>query len=67
MGAADVILVLLLGLADICVLVTLHRRRAQRQRSERMMRSLNAAIRREIGEPVALRRPKWSMVLQRAS
>jgi hypothetical protein len=67
MGAADVILLLLLAMADVCLVVTLHRRRAQRLRSERMMRSLSAAIRREIGQPVAIARPKWSMVLQRAS
>jgi hypothetical protein len=67
MGAADVILLLLLAMADVCVLVTLHRRRALRLRAERMMRSLSAAIRRETGEPVAIARPRWSMVLQRAS
>jgi hypothetical protein len=67
MGAADVILLLLLAMADVCLLVYLHQRRSRRLRSERMMRSLRAAIHREIGQPVELARPRWSLALQRAS
>ncbi len=67
MGAADMLLFTLLALADICLLIHLRRRRARRLRSERMMRSLRAAIQREVGAAVPRVAPRQALVLQRAS
>ena len=68
MGAADVVLFALLGLAEICLMVHLYRRRARRVRSERMMSSLREAIEREAGANRAVIAPtRWVPVLQRAS
>jgi hypothetical protein len=47
MGAADFMLFALLTLANACVLGFIHRRRARREREQRMMRSLRTAIQRD--------------------
>lgn len=68
MGAVDFILLTLMALADTAVLIHLHRRRARRLRSERMMRSLRAAIEREIGtEVVRIKGATPALVLQSAN
>lgn len=67
MGAADFIVLTLLGMAEICLMVHLHRRRQRRVRAQRMMRSLRSAIQREVGSPVADVPAAAALVLQRAS
>jgi hypothetical protein len=67
MGAADTMLFLLLALADICLVIHLHRRRQRRMLSQRMMRSLRLAIQREVGTPVLTGRKASALVLQQAS
>jgi hypothetical protein len=67
MGAADMILFALLALADISLLIHLHRRRQRRVLSQRMMRSLRAAIQREVGTSLVPVRDASGLVLQRAS
>lgn len=49
MGAADIILFALLALAEVCLMVHRYHRRLRLVRSERMMRSLRAAVERETG------------------
>lgn len=66
MGAADMILLMLLGFAEVCLMVHLHRRRQRRVRSQRMMRSLRNAIRREVGNTVDGVPAAAALVLQRA-
>jgi len=48
MGAADAMLFGLLGVAEVCLMVYLHRRRKRRFRAECMMRSLRRSIQRDI-------------------
>jgi hypothetical protein len=50
MGVADAMLFVVLALADLCLLVHLHRRRQRRLREKKMMLSLRAAAQREIAE-----------------
>jgi hypothetical protein len=52
MGAVDFILFTLLAFGETALMIHLYRRRARRVRSERMMRSLRAAIERETGAQV---------------
>jgi hypothetical protein len=67
MGAADTMLFTLLGFADICLVIHLHRRRQRRMLSQRMMRSLRLAIQREVGTPLVTGRTANALVLQQAS
>jgi hypothetical protein len=66
MGAADTMLLLLLALADFCLLLHLHRRRQRRMRTERMMKSLRRAIQREVGVTKVAAPVTGALVLQRA-
>jgi hypothetical protein len=66
MGAADLMLLMLLAMADACLLVHLHRRRQRRVRTQRMMRSLRSAIEREVGVPLVDVPAAATLVLQRA-
>jgi hypothetical protein len=66
MGAADVMLFLLLALADACLLIHLHRRRQRRVRAQRMMKSLRRAIQREVGVTAVTVPATAALVLQRA-
>jgi len=67
MGAADLMLLLILGLADFCLLLHLHRRRQSRVRTERMMKSLRRAIQRDVGVTAVSAPVTGALVLQRAS
>ncbi len=49
MGAADMMLLALLVLGNACLMTHRFRRRARDAKIRRMLRSLQAAIRREIG------------------
>jgi 16S rRNA C1402 N4-methylase RsmH len=57
----------LLALADISLLVHLHRRRQRRYRVERMMQSLRIAVQREIGTLVVAVPETRALILQQAS
>jgi hypothetical protein len=48
MGFADAMLFAILALADMVLLVHLHRRRQRRRREQRMMSCLRSAAQREI-------------------
>lgn len=63
MDAADLMLFTLLALADVCLLLQLHRRRQRRYKRERMTRSLRSAIQREIGAGVVRVAPVRSVLL----
>jgi hypothetical protein len=67
MDAADTTLFLLMALADVCLMVHLHRRRQRRNRLERMMRSLRLAVQRETGSITIARPEAHALVLQQAS
>jgi hypothetical protein len=67
MGAADTMLFALLALADICLLIHLHRRRQRRRLSQRMMKSLRLAIQREVVTPRLSGRKANAFALQQAS
>jgi hypothetical protein len=67
MGAADTMLFALLALADITLLVHLHRRRQRRYRLTRMMRSLRLAVRRNIGMVTVSVPEARTLALQQAS
>ena len=66
MGVADIMLLSLLGLADLCLFLHLRRRRRRSSCSERMMRSLRRALRREVGMPGVTAPVTGAFVLQRA-
>ena len=66
MGAADMMLFLVLALTDFCVLLHLHRRRQRRVRAQRMMTSLRRAIQRDSGVPAVVVPVTGALVLQRA-
>ena len=57
MNAADAMFLLMLALADICLIVHLRRRRSRRRRLERMMRSLKLYLRRELCPTTVVTRP----------
>jgi hypothetical protein len=67
MGAADIILFVLLGLADICLVIYMHRRRQRRMLSRRVMRSLRLAIQREVGTSRLPVRKASAIVVQQAN
>jgi len=67
MGVADTMLFVLLALADACLMIHLHRRRARRSRTERMMRSLQTALQRANGSTVVSVGTPATLVLQQAS
>ena len=67
MGAADIMLLLVLAIADFCLMVHFRRRRARRMRMQRIMRSLRRAIQREVGTPAVSAPATGALVLQRAS
>jgi hypothetical protein len=67
MGSADVMVLVLLALADLRFLLHLRRRRERQTRSDRMMRSLRIAVQREVGIPDAPVDVSAALVLQRAS
>jgi len=60
MNVADVIVLLLLAAADICLIAYLRRKRARNIRMDRMTRSLQLHIRSELSPEamVARRRPR---------
>ena len=62
MHVADALLLLLLALADVALMVYLRRARARRLRQERMNRSLQLAIRRELGTQRLTPRRYWRML-----
>lgn len=65
MGVADVVLLMLIALADCALLAHLHLRRQRRVRIERMMRSLRGALQREAGAAAAMAQAP-RLVLQQA-
>ena len=67
MGTPDTVLLLLVGVADFCLMVHLHRRRQRRTRRERVMRSLRNAIRREVRVKATPVPATSALVLQQAS
>ena len=67
MGIADTMLFVLLALADAALMIHLHRRRARRNRTERMMRSLQAAVQRANGTNLVKVGNPGGLVLQQAS
>ena len=60
MNLADVLVLMMLAAADICLMVHLRRRRARYIRMDRMTRSLQLHIRSELtpGSTTATRRPR---------
>ena|ERR1035438_5559008 len=63
---ADAVVLLLLAVADICLLAYLRQRRARSIRAERMTRSLRLHIRGELAlDPVVA--PRRRQMMQRAS
>jgi HAMP domain-containing protein len=60
MNLADVLVLMMLAAADICLMVHLRRRRARYIRMDRMTRSLQLHIRSEVtaGSVVVNRRPR---------
>jgi hypothetical protein len=63
MNAADVIVLMLLAVADICLMVHLRRRRARYIRMDRMTRSLQIHIRSKL-RPESVVAPRKPRVLQ---
>jgi hypothetical protein len=57
---ADALVLAMVALADLAVLVHLRRRRAQRNRTERVLRSMEFAVRREISDQPAVRK-RWTL------
>ena len=62
----DVVVLLLMALADICLIVHLRRRRARYIRMDRMTRSLQLHIRSEL-TPESVVAPRRRRLLERAS
>ena len=58
MNAIDVTVLALLAAADVCLIAFLRRRRARYLRMDRMARSLELHIRRELSSEVLLARPR---------
>ena len=66
MNVADIMVLLLLAAADICLMVHLRRRRARYIRLDRMTRSLQLHIRSE-SSPESVVAPRRRRTLQRVS
>ena len=66
MNVVDVIVLLLLAVADICLMVYLRRMHGRHQRADRMMRSLQLHIRGEIA-PTSVVAPPRRRLMPRAS
>lgn len=65
MDAVDVMVFVLLALADICLIVHLRRRRARLLRVRHMYRTLALAVRRELAEEAVLPKRKSKLVARR--
>ena len=66
MGAADAILFALLALAEVTLMIHLHRRRQRLARVARMMRSLRIAVRKETSACETATPEARAIVLQQA-
>ena len=66
MNVVDVVLLLLMAVADICLIVLLRRRRARYIRMDRITRSLLLHIRSEL-TPESVVAPRSRRALERAS
>jgi hypothetical protein len=66
MNVADILVLMLLAVADICLMVHLRRRRARYIRMDRMTRSLQLHIRSEL-RPESVVAPRRPRVLQHIS
>ena len=64
MNIADVMVVLLLAFADICLLVHLRRRHSRQLRMERMTRSLQLFLRSEISPHSVVAPPRRRLILR---
>ena len=67
MGVIDVLVLILLAAADVCLIVHLRQRRARYIRMDRMTRSLQLHIRRQLAPEELVGPPSRRRVLERVS